>query len=67
MEAKDVHKWRLDPSGQFTTKSAYSAFFNGSIFFEPSELIWKSWAPRKCKFFLWLVAHNRCWTANRLA
>lgn len=25
------------------------------------------WVPRKCKFFLWLVAHNRCWTADRLA
>ena len=24
-------------------------------------------APPKCPFFLWLVAHNRCWTADRLA
>jgi hypothetical protein len=24
-------------------------------------------APHKCPFFLWLVAHNRCWTADRLA
>lgn len=26
-----------------------------------------TWAPRKCKFFLWLVAHDRCWTADTLA
>ena len=31
------------------------------------EKIWKSWAPPKCRLFLWLVAHNRCWTADRLA
>jgi hypothetical protein len=41
--------------------------FQGSILFGPWERIWKSWAPNKCRFFLWLVAHNRCWTADRLA
>ncbi|WVZ70698.1 hypothetical protein U9M48_019341 [Paspalum notatum var. saurae] len=29
--------------------------------------IWRPWAPSKCQFFMWLVAHNRCWTADRLA
>jgi len=28
--------------------------------------IWKTWAPGKCSFFMWLVAHERCWTADRL-
>jgi hypothetical protein len=42
-------------------------FFQGAIRFEPYERIWKTWAPGKCRFFLWLVAHNRCWTADRLA
>jgi hypothetical protein len=23
--------------------------------------------PPKCRFFIWLAAHNRCWTADRLA
>jgi hypothetical protein len=31
------------------------------------ERIWKSWAPTKCCFFMWLAAYNRCWTADRLA
>lgn len=31
------------------------------------EPIRKSWAPAKCRFFLWFVAHNHCWTADRLA
>ena len=28
---------------------------------------WQSWAPSKCKFFMWTVAHKNCWTADRLA
>jgi len=48
-------------------KSAYAAFFQGIIAFHPWERIWKSWAPGKCHFFMWLVARNRCWTADRLA
>jgi hypothetical protein len=40
--------------------------FVGAILFKLWERIWKSWAPGKCKFFVWLVAHNKCWTADRL-
>nr|ACF87181.1 unknown [Zea mays] len=49
------------------SSSAYSALFPGTIEFEPAERVWKSWAPRKCKFFIWVVEHDRCWTADRLA
>ena len=41
--------------------------FSGGNKIEPYERIWKTWAPGKCRFFLWLVTHNRCWTADRLA
>jgi hypothetical protein len=54
-------------SGNYSASSAYKALFQGSIGFEPAERVWKSWAPRKCKFFIWLVEHDRCWTADRLA
>jgi len=54
-------------SGQYSTKSAYEAFFVGAIHFRPWERIWKSWAPGKCKFFMWTAAHKKCWTAERLA
>jgi hypothetical protein len=63
----DRHIWRLSTAGQYTAKSAYDALFQGAIRFEPYERIWKSWAPPRCRFFMWLVAHNRCWTADRLA
>lgn len=64
---QDKHVWRLNSSGQYSAKSAYEAIFQGSTAFEPSERIWKTWAPGKCRFFLWIAAHNRCWTADRLA
>jgi hypothetical protein len=50
----DKHIWRLSNFGLYSAKSAW-------------ERIWKTWAPSKCHFFLWLVAHNHCWTADRLA
>lgn len=63
----DRHIWRLSLSGDYSAKSAYDALFEGSLSFAPFERIWKTWAPPKCRFFMWLVAHNRCWTADRLA
>ena len=66
-EMEDSHIWRLSASGQYSTKSAYDSLFMGKIHFRPWERIWKTWAPAKCRFFLWLVAHKRCWTSDRLA
>ena len=51
-EVEDTHIWKFTTSGMYSTKSAYEALFVGSTHFNPWELIWKSWAPRKCKFFL---------------
>jgi len=66
-DVEDSHIWKFSASGQYSAKPAYDAMFIGAIQFQPWERIWKSWAPGKCKFFMWLVAHNRCWTADRLA
>lgn len=63
----DKHIWKLSATGVYTAKSAYEALFQGATHFRPYERIWKSWAPPKCRFFMWLVAHRRCWTADRLA
>ncbi|GJM91715.1 hypothetical protein PR202_ga08120 [Eleusine coracana subsp. coracana] len=66
-QEEDIHVWKLDASGQYSTKSAYRAFYNGSTTFAPWRRLWKSWAPPKCKIFLWLAIRNRCWTTDRLA
>ena len=51
----DAHIWRFESSGTFSTKSTYRAFLIGSTSFEPWKRIWKSWAPSKCKIFIWLA------------
>jgi hypothetical protein len=66
-EVEDTHISQFSTSGNFSTKSAYEAFCIGSIQFKSWERIWKSWGPGKCRFFLWTVAHKKCWTADRLA
>lgn len=52
---------------EYSARSAYDDFFQGSVSFGPWKRIWKSWAPEKCHFFTWLAAHNKCWTVDRLA
>ena len=66
-DLEDVHRWKLEASGSFSMQSAYRCYFLGSITFEPWKRLWKSWAPGKCKTFVWLAIRNRCWTADRLA
>jgi hypothetical protein len=61
------HLWRLSTSGQYSTKSAYKALFQGVISFEPTDRVWKTWAPGKCKVFMGLVEHNICSTSDKLA
>ena len=62
----DKITWTLDSSGVYSAKSAYVAQFAGQISSNFPTLIWKVWAPPKCKFFIWLLLHNRLWTAARL-
>jgi hypothetical protein len=66
-DVEDSHNWRFSASGQYSAKSAYDALFIGVIHFQPGKRIWQSWAPGKCKFFMWLAAHNKCWRTDRLA
>lgn len=54
---EDRQVFRLAADGKYSAKLVYEFFFIGSIQFEPANIIWKLWAPAKCKFFLWLAAH----------
>jgi hypothetical protein len=66
-DTEDTHVWHFTANGQYSVKTAYEAMFVGVTEFSPWERIWKTWAPPKCRFFMWLVACKRCWTADRLA
>lgn len=64
-DAEDVIAWRWYPSATYTTRSAYRMFFEGSSRFAGEKPIWHAWAPLKVKFFAWLAARQRIWTAGR--
>jgi hypothetical protein len=66
-DVPDEHHWKLNPSGCYSSKSAYDALFVGTVKFSPWKRIWRSWVPSNCKFFIWLAILNRCWTSDRLA
>jgi hypothetical protein len=63
----DAAIWRCTKDGEFSVKSAYQLFFMAKTSFACAKPIWKSKAPMKCKFFMWLAVHRRCLTADNLA
>jgi hypothetical protein len=63
----DRMTWRWTTDGQYTSHSCYEALFQGAITSASWELNWKSWAPPRVKFFIWLACLDRCWTGERLA
>jgi len=62
---QDVFLWKWTSDHCFSTASAYWAFFIGQHEIPGAKILHKSRAPGKCKFFLWLALHDRCWTAER--
>jgi hypothetical protein len=63
---RDSIRWRFDASGEYTAKSAYLLQFEGSIQSNIAPLIWKGWAPGKCRFFLWTAELSKILTADVL-
>ena len=63
--AEDRFIWKWTADHCFTTASAYIAFFIGQHPIPGAKLLRKTKALGRCKFFVWLVLHDRCWTAAR--
>jgi hypothetical protein len=64
---EDSIVWTLTPNGCYTASSAYKAQFLPALPCSFGNIVWKPWAPPKCRFFAWLAVQNRLWTADRLA
>lgn len=63
---RDSPRWRLTENGDFSVSTAYMMFFMASTRFACAKPIWKSKAPPRCKFFMWLAVHRRCLTADNV-
>lgn len=66
-DAADTLCWRWTGDGQYSSKSCYRSLFHGGVLSDTWRLNWKSWAPPRVKFFIWLACQDRCWTAERRA
>ena len=65
-DSPDSITWKLTKDGRYSTATAYKMQFLGLTASTMPTLVWKTWAPPKCKIFAWLVLQNRVWTADRL-
>jgi len=54
-EQEDEIIWTLEASGQYSATSAYNIQFAAQVTSSFPTLIWKAWAPPRCKMFLWLL------------
>jgi hypothetical protein len=63
---KDAIRWRWTTSGQYTVASAYKCQFMRSAVHFPAKEIWAAKAEPKCKFFAWLILHNKALTADNM-
>ncbi|KAL6653370.1 hypothetical protein ACP70R_008948 [Stipagrostis hirtigluma subsp. patula] len=66
-EAEDQIYWKWTAHGEYTASSAYQAQFLGAVHQKWAQAIWRADAEPKCKFFAWLVLHNKANTAQVLA
>ncbi|KAJ3671646.1 hypothetical protein LUZ60_007725 [Juncus effusus] len=58
--------WRWTPSGNFSSKSAYTFLRNPGLHCRWQKSLWKTKAPLKVRFFFWLALHNRVNTVDKL-
>jgi hypothetical protein len=62
----DTISWRWTSNGCYSVASAYECQFLRAVIRFSAADIWKAKIEQKCKFFRWLVMHNRVLTADNL-
>lgn len=63
---RDRAIWKLTKEQEFTVSSTYRLLFMANVRFACNKPIWRSKAPPRCKFFMWLAVHGKCLTADNL-
>jgi hypothetical protein len=63
---KDIFKWNLNSSGQFTVQSMYRTLINNGNVFNHMQ-IWKLKLPLKIKIFMWYLVKGVVLTKDNLA
>lgn len=58
--------WLAEANGVFSVKSAYSLLCAGKTRLAIGKIIWKSRAPTRCKFFMFLAMRGACLTTDNL-
>lgn len=58
---EDRITWTHSASGEYSAKSSYDLHFQNMSRCSVAELIWKTKAPPKCRFFIWLLLQVRQW------
>ncbi|KAE8766374.1 hypothetical protein D1007_62406 [Hordeum vulgare] len=65
-ESRDTIDWIWTKNKTYSTKSAYSCQFIGSVAKPEANNIWRLKIERKVQFFIWTLAQNKLPTINRL-
>jgi hypothetical protein len=64
-DVPDAFSWPCSDTGQYSAKGTYEMLCQGSVKSVTATCTWKSRAPLKCKFFIWLALQYRVWTSDR--
>jgi hypothetical protein len=63
---RDEIIWKWASNGKYSVSSIYDCQFRGSIIHFSATSIWQETTEPKCRFFGWLVLHDRVLTANNM-
>ena len=66
MDVGDRMRWKLNPNGEFDTRSYYNKLWDPTSIVFPWKGIWRVKAPRWVSSFIWCVAWNKILTGDNL-
>jgi hypothetical protein len=62
----DKFIWKWAGNQQYSSSSAYRAFFHGQCSIPGAKELCNVAVPPRFRFFIWLALLDRCWTSARL-